>query len=295
MRKIALVNQKGGVGKTTTTVNLARALSKKGARVLLIDLDPQANATISLGLRPSGLKYTVYTLMSGKAPLEKAIYNILPSLDMIPCNISLAGIEMELANEIGRETILKDRLASLSSYDFVMMDCPPTLGIVSVNGLCYANEVFIPIQCEFFALHGLSLLINTIDLVKKRLNPGLNLSGVVITMYDNRKLLLRETLKQLEEFFKGKVFDTKIRVNVKLAEAPSHGKSVLDYASDSNGAKDYRQLAKEILQEPGCISSAQPEVKSAGSDSNEVSTTANSGVLVNTTSLTSLPENDLTL
>jgi chromosome partitioning protein len=295
MRKIALVNQKGGVGKTTTTVNVARAIAELGQKVLVIDLDPQANATVSLGLRPNGLKYTVYSLLTGKSRIEKCIYNVLPSLDIIPCNINLAGIEMELANEIGREIILKSKLDCLSEYDYVLLDCPPTLGIVSVNGLCYSTEVMIPLQCEFFALQGLGLLMNTIDLVHKRLNPELKLSGVIITMYDNRKLLLRETLKQIEEHFAGKVFKTKIRVNVKLAEAPSHGKSIIDYAPESNGAKDYRELACEVVYGLGCIKSAQAKPESTGSGRNEVSITANSGELVSTTSLTSLPSNNLTL
>lgn len=288
MRKIAIVNQKGGVGKTTTTVNLASALSQQGAKVLLIDLDPQANATISLGLRPNGLKYTVYSLIAGKTKPEKCIYNIKPSLDMIPCNINLSGIEMELANEIGRETILKDKLSTINSYDFVLLDCPPSLGIISVNGLCYAKEIFIPIQCEFFALHGLSLLMNTIELVKKRLNQELELSGVIITMYDNRKMLSREVLKEIGKHFQGKVFNTKIRINVKLAEAPSHGKTVLDYAPESNGASDYRQLSGEIYQAPKPIKPAQ-ESASGGSENAVVSTTTNSGDLVSTNSFTSLP------
>lgn len=243
MRKIALLNQKGGVGKTTTAVNLAAALARLDRRVLLIDLDPQSNATISLGIAPHQQKHTIYSVLMGAPPQP---LELQPNLHLLPSNIELAGAEMELTSAIGRESVLRDALAPLAGYDFVFVDSPPSLGLLSVNALTYVNQVIIPVQCEFLALHGISLLLRTIELVRKRLNPVLEIAGVVPCMYDARKGLSRETLQEIERYFPDRIYRTRIRTNVRLAEAPSHGKSIFDYAPDSNGAEDYLSLAREV-------------------------------------------------
>ncbi len=243
MRRIALVNQKGGVGKTTTAVNLSSALARLDRRVLLIDLDPQSNASISLGVAPHQQKVNSYTLLTGTPPAPVVV---TPNLHLIPSSIDLAGAEMELSSAIGRETVMRDALTELAGYDFVLLDCPPSLGLLSVNALTYVNEVMIPLQCEFLALHGISLLMRTVDLIKRRLNPELEITGVIPSMYDVRKSLARETIQEIRNFFGDKVFNTKIRTNVRLAEAPSHGKSIFDYAPDSKGTDDYMALAREI-------------------------------------------------
>ncbi|HXX95434.1 MAG TPA: ParA family protein [Planctomycetota bacterium] len=243
MRKIALVNQKGGVGKTTTAVNLSAALAQLDRRVLLVDLDPQSNATISLGIPPHQQKVTSYSILSGQTPQPLTVSE---NLHLIPSNIELAGAEMELASAIGRETVLRDSMAGVTGYDFIILDCSPSLGLLSINALSYVNEVMIPLQCEFLALHGISLLVRTIELVKKRMNPALEISGIIPCMYDSRKSLARETVVEIEKYFKDKVFRSKVRTNVRLAEAPSHGKSIFDYAPESYGAEDYLALAREV-------------------------------------------------
>jgi len=244
MRKIALVNQKGGVGKTTTAVNLSAAIARLDRRVLLIDLDPQSNATVSLGIPPNQQKNTSYALLNG-APLDPL--KLSDNLHLVPSNIELAGAEMELTSVIGRESVLRDAVANASGYDFMILDCSPSLGLLSVNALTTANEVMVPLQCEFLALHGISLLVKTIELVKKRLNPKLDITGVIPCMYDVRKGLARDVVVEIEKHFGSKVFKTKIRSNVRLAEAPSHGKSIFDYAPESNGAEDYLALAREVV------------------------------------------------
>src|SRR5436190_13621797 len=244
MRKIALVNQKGGVGKTTTAVNLSSAIARLDRRVLLIDLDPQSNATISLGVIPHEQENTSYTLLNG-GPLVPI--KLSDNLHLVPSNIELAGAEMELTSVIGRESILRDALAEVTGYDFMILDCSPSLGLLSVNSLTTANEVMVPLQCEFLALHGISLLLKTVELVKKRLNPQLSITGVIPCMYDVRKGLARDVVVEIEKHFGDKVTKTKIRSNVRLAEAPSHGKSIFDYAPDSNGAEDYLALARQIV------------------------------------------------
>jgi len=244
MRKIALLNQKGGVGKTTTAVNLCAALSRLDRRVLLIDLDPQSNATISLGVIPHKQKETTYSILNGGpvVPLK-----LSDTFHLLPSTIELAGAEMELASVIGRETVLRDALSGLGGYDFMIFDCSPSLGLLSVNALTAAAEVMIPLQCEFLALHGISLLLKTIDLVKKRLNPALEITGVIPCMYDARKSLARDVIQEIENHFGDKVYKSRIRANVRLAEAPSHGLSIFDYAPDSYGAEDYLALAREIV------------------------------------------------
>jgi chromosome partitioning protein len=243
MRRIALVNQKGGVGKTTTAVNLSAALSRLDRKVLLVDLDPQSNATVSLGLNPQQQSHTSYSVLAGEppAPLE-----LSPTLHLLPSSIELSGAEIELASAIGRETLLRDALAGLQGYDFLILDCSPSLGLLTVNALTTVDEIMIPLQCEFLALHGMSLLMRTIDLVKKRLNPGLEIKGVIPCMFDARKGLAKDIVQEIDRHFGDKVFKTRIRANVRLAEAPSHGKTIFDYAPDSNGAEDYLALAREI-------------------------------------------------
>ena len=244
MRKIALVNQKGGVGKTTTAVNLSSAIARLDRRVLLIDLDPQSNATISLGVIPHEQKDTSYSLLNG-GPFNPV--KLSDNLHLVPSSIDLAGAEMELTSVIGRETILRDALAEVKGYDFLFLDCSPSLGLLSVNSLTTATEVMVPLQCEFLALHGVSLLLKTIELVKKRLNPVLSITGVIPCMYDVRKGLARDVVVEIERHFGDKVTKTKIRSNVRLAEAPSHGKSIFDYAPESYGAEDYLALGREVI------------------------------------------------
>ena len=260
MRKIALVNQKGGVGKTTTAVNLSAALARLDRRVLLIDLDPQSNATISLGIPPHQQTVTSYSVLNGTPPQPVKVHE---NLHLIPSNIELAGAEMELASAIGRETVLKDAMAGLTGYDFVLLDCSPSLGLLSINALSYVTEVMIPLQCEFLALHGISLLMKTIELVKKRLNPRLEITGVIPCMYDVRKGLARDVVVEIEKHFGDKVTKTKIRSNVRLAEAPSHGKSIFDYAPDSYGAEDYLALGREIVGIELITKSESPYVPSS--------------------------------
>ena len=243
MRKIALVNQKGGVGKTTTAVNLSAALARLDRKVLLIDLDPQSNATVSFGVPSHQQHVTSYSILNGQAPEPLWLDE---NLALIPSNIELAGAEMELAGVIGRETVLRDGLVDLQGFDFVILDCSPSLGLLSINALTFVQEVLIPLQCEFLALHGISLLMRTIDLVQKRLNPDLEIGGVIPCMYDVRNRLARETVEEIENFFKDKVYKSRIRTNVRLAEAPSHGKSIFEYAPESNGAEDYLALAREV-------------------------------------------------
>src|SRR4051812_532360 len=244
MRRIALVNQKGGVGKTTTAVNLSAAIARLDRRVLLVDLDPQSNATVSLGIPPDLQKNTTYSLLNG-GPFEPL--KLSDTFHLVPSNIELAGAEMELTSVIGREIVLREALANISGYDFVFLDCSPSLGLLSVNALTTAKEVMVPLQCEFLALHGISLLLRTVDLVKKRLNPELAITGVIPCMYDARKGLARDVVVEIEKHFGSRVFKSKIRSNVRLAEAPSHGKSIFDYAPDSFGAEDYLALAREIV------------------------------------------------
>ncbi|MBI5368187.1 MAG: ParA family protein [Planctomycetes bacterium] len=251
MHRIALVNQKGGVGKTTTAVNLSACLAALGRRVLLIDLDPQANTSISFGVRADERQRTSYNLLRGDCTAAESLVTVRPNLDLIPANIDLAGAEVELAGTIGREFALRDSLRALTNYDYAIIDCPPSLGLLNVNALSFVTEVYIPLQCEYFALHGVSMLFKTVGVVKSRVNPALDIQGVIPCMYDARTGLSREVVTEIEKHFPGRVFKTRIRTNVRLAEAPSHGKSIIEYAPDSNGAQDYRALALEVMARHG--------------------------------------------
>jgi chromosome partitioning protein len=254
MRVIAVVNQKGGSGKTTTTVNLGACLARSGQRVLLMDLDPQAHSTIHLGFKPHELAPTVYDVLTRSEPIEAAAaMTEVDNLWILPSNIELSGAELELAGEVGRERCLRQGLRGLQKdgappkYDFVMMDCPPSLGLLTLNALMAANEVIVPIQAEFFALEGMGKLLNTITVVRERLDHEVLIAGVVLTHYDHRKNICRDVDQKVREFFGGKVFETRIRDNVKLAEAPSFGQDVVSYDPSCYGAKDYMALAEEMI------------------------------------------------
>ena len=250
VRTIALTNQKGGVGKTTTAVNLAASLAHYGRRVLLVDCDAQTNATLSFGLDARKLEATVYDLFTGEARAEDVIVRYSDKLHVIPSTPDLAGGEAEKAPAAARGQALKQALGHLTGYDFLLVDCPPTLGLINVNVLVFVEEVIIPMQCQFFALQGISLLLKTIDLVQKRVNPRLRITGVLPCMFDGRTTLSKEVLEEIRRHFGDKVYKTKIRTNVRLAESPSFGKPVLDYAPESNGAHDYLSLAREVLGLP---------------------------------------------
>ena len=261
MRSIAIINQKGGVGKTTTAVNLSAALAEAGNKVWLIDMDPQAHASLHLGFAMEEEYLSVYDVLTADVKLDDVRHLIEPNLWLTPSHIDLAAAEMELAGAVGREIILQDRMAEVAeAFDYVIFDCPPSLGILTLNALTTANEVFLPLQPHFLALHGLSKLLRTIELVGKRLNPELTLSNVIYCMFDTGTRLANEVVDDVEMFFEDAreansiwanagSFDTRIRRNIRLAEAPSHGESIFQYSPDSNGAQDYRSLAAEVMQQ----------------------------------------------
>ena len=259
MRSIAVINQKGGVGKTTSSVNLASALANAGKKVCLMDLDPQAHASLHLGITAVDGEASMYEILCGEATLEQARIRINDNLCVVPANLDLAAAELELAGEVGREMILRDRVEDdPEDFDYMILDCPPSLGVLTVNALVAVGEVFLPLQPHFLALHGLSKLLRTIEVVSRRLNSGLRLSGVMLCMYDSNTRLAAEVSTDLDEFFtvsegtreffrEAKYFETKIRRNIRLAEAPSFGKSIFDYSPESNGAADYQSLADEVI------------------------------------------------
>jgi len=259
MRRIAVINQKGGVGKTTTTVNLAAALALAGQQVEVIDLDPQAHATTHLGGEADGQSPSIYDVLVGNRSLDDVRREIAPGLTLIPADINLAAAEVELAGVVGREVILREAMARESrSVDFLLMDCGPSLGVLTLNALAAAEEVFIPLQPHFFALHGLSKLLETTALVSRRINPQLRVTGIVVCLYDSGTKLAQEVVADLKTFLdrsrqasvpwsQARIFDTKIRRNIKLAECPSFGRSIFAYAPNCPGAVDYAALANEVL------------------------------------------------
>ena len=252
MRSIALLNQKGGVGKTTTTANLGACLAMLGKKVLVIDMDPQANLSVHLGVDIHNLKYSVYNVITGDCKPDEVILNTkIQGLDIIPANIDLSGAEIELVGVVGRETVLKEYLGNmLDRYDYVLIDCPPSLGLLTLNVLTLVHEIFIPLQTEFFALQGVSKLLDTHEVVRKRLNKNLEISGIIFCMYTSRTRLCKEVIEKVKEYFaEDQVFNTVIRKNVKLSESPSHGKPIVSYAPSSHGSEDYMSLAKEVVQQ----------------------------------------------
>ena len=248
-RIIAVANQKGGVGKTTTTINLSACLAEQGQKVLVIDVDPQGNTTSGLGIDKNNTENTVYELMLGEASIDDCIYkSVMDDLDVIPSNVNLAGAEIDLIDIDDREYILKKIVNSLKEkYDFILLDCPPSLSMLTVNAMTAANTVLVPIQCEYYALEGLSQLIRTINLVKQKLNPKLEIEGVVFTMYDARTNLSLQVVENVKANLKQTVYKTIIPRNIRLAEAPSHGLPINLYDSKSAGAESYRLLAEEVI------------------------------------------------
>ncbi|MBO5068332.1 MAG: ParA family protein [Clostridia bacterium] len=246
---IAFSNQKGGVGKTTTCVNMAAYLATKGYKCLVVDLDPQGNATSGLGFAKSEVKNSVYNVMIDDMPIEDAVVKTqIDGLDILPSNIDLAGAEVELVYVKDREHVLKKVLEKAkASYDFVTIDCPPSLGLLTINALASADTVIIPIQSEYYALEGLSQLMNTIKLVVKHLNPSLKIEGVVLTMNDNRAIISRQISAEIKKFFGKRVFETAIPRNIRLAEAPSHGVPIMLHDTRCSGAKAYLSLTEEFL------------------------------------------------
>src|SRR3954451_9346526 len=258
MRCIALMNQKGGVGKTTTTVNLGAALAEMGQRVCLVDLDPQAHLTINYGMDPTADAVNLYNMLIEERSFLEAVHTLDPNIALVPSSIDLAAAEIELVSVLGRETILKERLKSAQhDFDFILLDCPPSLGLLTINALAVASEVIIPMQPHFLALQGVGKLLETVALVSRRMNPRLAVSGIVLTMYDSQTKLSTEIVKDLQGFIDAargqqvhwsaaRIFESKIRRNIKLAESPSFGQHIISYESTSHGAMDYRALAKEV-------------------------------------------------
>ena len=247
MEIIALINQKGGVGKTTCAINIGAGLNKLNKHVLLIDLDPQAHLTYSLGIPAHELNNTVYELLKGTIILKETIIE-RNGLSLVPSSLNLSGAEIEFSGVAGREFLLKESVEGLKKYDYVFIDCPPSLGLLTLNALTTDQEVYIPLQTEFLALQGMTKLLETINIVKKRLNKNLEIAGIIAMRFDNRKNLNREVVEKIKEYFGNKLFNTLIRDNISLAEAPSFGKTIFEYKSNSYGSKDYLDLCKEIIK-----------------------------------------------
>lgn len=257
MRRIAFINQKGGVGKTTTTANLGAALARLGRRVLLVDLDPQANLSMHLDTVLEGDEPSTYSVLTGASTIEESLRaTTTEGMRILPASIDLSGAELELANAFGREMLLKEALETWETgcieatgqapADYVLIDCPPSLGLLSVNGLVAARETVVVVQTEFFALQGMSKLVDVIQLLRRRLNPELEIAGILPCLYDSRLRLAREVLAEIRKYFPGQVFRRPISKNIRLAEAPSYGQTIFQYAPESTGAQDYTALAEEL-------------------------------------------------
>ncbi len=246
---IAVASQKGGVGKTTTAINLSACAAEGGKRVLLVDIDPQGNAGSGLGLVPDEAEPTLYEVLVDNFPIEQAIHrDLLPGLDVLPSGQKLSGAEVELVGVMARETKLRQALSTIrDQYDYIFIDCPPSLGLLTVNTLTAADSVLIPLQCEYYALEGLTQLIRTIQLVQENLNPALRIEGVLLTMYDARLNLSQQVADEARKFFSDRVYRTVIPRNVRLSEAPSFGKPIIHYDGSSTGAESYRSLAQEVM------------------------------------------------
>lgn len=253
-KAIAIFNQKGGVGKTTTNINLAACLALKGKNILIIDIDPQGNTTSGIGVSKRNLKNTIYNILIDKTydPKKTIIKTNVKNLDLIPASVDLAGAEVELVEIEGRESTLKKALDKIKKdYDYIFIDCPPSLGLLTINSLTAVDSVLIPIQCEFYALEGVSQLVSTIELVKKSLNPELEIQGVILSMFDGRTNLSVQVVQEVKKYFGGKVYATVIPRNVRLAEAPSFGMPITEYDPKSKGAEAYMDFAEEFLELEG--------------------------------------------
>lgn len=248
-RVIATINQKGGVGKSTTVINLAACLGENNKKVLIVDFDPQGNSSSGFGIEKDELENDIYDVILNEVPIENVIQDTCePKVFVVPATIQLAGAEIELVNTMARESVLKEALESVKDeFDYVIIDCPPSLGLLTINALIAADSLLIPIQCEYYALEGVTKLLESMNMVKKRMNPDLEIFGVVMTMFDSRTTLSKQVVDEVENFFGKKMFKTVIPRNVKIAEAPSHGMPVSMYARISKGAAAYAKLAKEVV------------------------------------------------
>ncbi|HGF7785230.1 ParA family protein [Enterococcus faecium] len=246
---ISVANQKGGVGKTTTTVNLGACLASLGKKVLLVDMDAQGNATSGVGIRKPDVTRDIYDVLVNELPIDEAtLITEHENLSIVPATLQLAGAEIELTSMMARESRLKGSLAEVSSqYDYILIDCPPSLGHLTINSFTASDSILIPVQCEYYALEGLSQLLNTVRLVQKHFNPELEIEGVLLTMYDARTNLGNEVVEEVRKYFREKVYETIIPRNIRLSEAPSHGKPIIDYDPRSRGAEVYQTLAKEVV------------------------------------------------
>lgn len=246
---IAIVNQKGGVGKTTTAINLGAALAEKGKMVLLVDVDPQANATSGVGVNTDKIHGSLYDLFTGSKEILEVLYpTSVENLHLVPSSHDLSGIDLEMTGEEGREVKLKNILHTVKeSYDFILIDCPPSLGLLTVNALVAAEKVLVPVQCEYYALEGLSRLVKTLEIVKTEINPELEIAGIILTMHDHRTMLSKEVVNETRKYFGEKVYNTIIPRNVRISEAPSYGQPISVYAEKSKGAESYQKLAEELI------------------------------------------------
>ncbi len=285
---ISIANQKGGVGKTTTSINISASLAIAERKTLLIDIDPQANSTSGLGIEPAEVKSSIYDVLSSQASLEEVILPTkVPNLDIIPSHINLVGSEIELVNLPFREKILKKAFEGLTKdYRYIIIDCPPSLGLLTLNSLTASNSVLIPVQAEYYALEGLGQLLNTINIVRKHLNPKLELEGVLITMYDSRLRLSKQVAEEVRKYFRSKVFNTVIFRNVRLSEAPSYGKPVILHDAVSMGTYNYIDVANEIIQRNELVPKTSGETETENSNVRDSEQTETVSETANNTELT---------